>query len=137
MAAPDKPSPPDGSSPRTLLRRVDQAAIAMIVGVSWLLIAYWGLLHLSPVNGVIDIQEEPPLPLRFQVDINTADWVELSLLPNIGPVLAERIVESRETQGPFADHEDLRRVPGIGPKTLESIRRYLRPIPGVVEVADR
>jgi competence protein ComEA len=61
--------------------------------------------------------------------INQADWPELAELPEIGPTLARRIVESRESAGPFADHEDLRRVRGIGPLTLERMRPYLLPMP--------
>jgi competence protein ComEA len=49
-------------------------------------------------------------------------------LPEIGEALAKGIVESREQDGPFASHDDLDRVRGIGPKTLERIRPYLRPV---------
>ena len=138
MTTPDPPTPtPEASKSGILLRRLDQAAIATLVGGSLLLIASWGLLVIHPTGGVIDIQEQPPLPLDFQVDINSADWVELSLLPNIGQVLARRIIESRETQGPFNQPDDLQRVPGIGPKTMDSIRRYLRPLPAGTPTADR
>jgi competence protein ComEA len=63
----------------------------------------------------------PPQPL----DVNTASLAELQSLPGIGPVLSERIVQAR-AQRPFTKADDLRRVPGIGPKTLEKIRPYLR-----------
>ena len=49
--------------------------------------------------------------------------------------LAERIVESRETGGPFRDNDDLRRVRGIGARTLENIRPYLRSAPNRQAVA--
>ena len=42
-------------------------------------------------------------------------------LPGIGPTLAKRIVETREAE-PFRSVEDLRRVRGIGVKTLEKLR---------------
>jgi len=86
---------------------------------------------------LIEIDRAEPLTARFQVDINAADWPELMQLPGIGPILAKRIVESRETVGPFADQDDLRRVQGIGPKTLEQIRPYLRPMPDRSNVAVR
>ena len=76
------------------------------------------------------VDRADPLAVRFEVDINTADWPELMQLPGIGQTLAHRIVQSRQTAGPFADQDDLRRVRGIGPKTLEQIRPYLRPMPG-------
>jgi competence ComEA-like helix-hairpin-helix protein len=60
-------------------------------------------------------------PLRFITDVNSAPASELSLLPGIGYELANRIVENRETDGPFRSIEDLNRVHGIGPKTIAQI----------------
>jgi DNA uptake protein ComE-like DNA-binding protein len=51
--------------------------------------------------------------------------------------LAHRIVDSRKTLGPFTDHDALRRVRGIGPKTLQQIRPYLLPVPNAGNVAKR
>ena len=51
--------------------------------------------------------------------------------------MARRIVDERLAHGQFSDHEDLRRrVPGVGPRTLERIRPYLTPMPDVRNVAD-
>ena len=58
-------------------------------------------------------------------------------LPGVGEVMARRIVENRAQHGPFADAEALRRVPGIGPKTLEAIRPYLKPLAPAADVAGR
>jgi competence protein ComEA len=62
---------------------------------------------------------------RFVTNLNRAPWPELTLLPSIGPALAQRIVTSREQEGRFQRPEDLLRVRGIGPKTLTAIRPYL------------
>jgi competence protein ComEA len=80
-------------------------------------------------GGLIEIDRAPRETVQFQLDVNEADWPEFTVLPGIGETLARRIVESREREGRFADVEDLRRVRGIGPKTLEEIRPYLRPLP--------
>ena len=53
--------------------------------------------------------------------LNTADARELSLLPGVGPMLARRIVENRERLGQFACVDELHRVHGVGPKTLERL----------------
>lgn len=62
----------------------------------------------------------PDEPARV-VDLNRAGEDELVALPGIGPVTARRIVESRQTEGPFERPEDLMRVQGIGPKTFARI----------------
>lgn len=51
------------------------------------------------------------------IDVNRASPDELTRLPGVGPVLAERIVASREADGPFHSPEDLTRVSGIGSAT--------------------
>lgn len=55
------------------------------------------------------------------VDLNRADAETLQGLTGIGPALAERILEHRETVGPFESLEDLAGVRGIGPATLEDL----------------
>ena len=61
----------------------------------------------------------------FPININTATAEELDLLPEIGPVLAQRIVAYRNAFGDFESIEDLLRVNGIGEKTLDKIRDYI------------
>ena len=56
------------------------------------------------------------------IDLNLASERDLEGLPGIGPILALRIVEYREARGPFRDVEQLRRVKGIGKKTVDRIR---------------
>jgi len=59
------------------------------------------------------------------VHINTATVDELTALPGIGPGLAQRIVDYRETNGPFTDIESLDAVPGIGPSLIEQIQSLI------------
>lgn len=56
------------------------------------------------------------------IDVNIATAAQLDLLPEIGPVMAQRIVDDRASNGPFLAPEDLMRVRGIGEKTVEKIR---------------
>jgi competence ComEA-like helix-hairpin-helix protein len=71
-------------------------------------------------------------PADPRVDPNTATWMELDRLPGIGEVTAKNIVQYREKrraetgEPAFRSADDLRRVKGIGPKTLEQIRSGLR-----------
>lgn len=57
-----------------------------------------------------------------RVDVNGATGEALTELPGVGPVIAARIVETRDRSGPFASVEALARVPGIGPRSIERLR---------------
>ena len=68
-----------------------------------------------------------PRPLRVdqsieRIDLNRADRVELSLLPGVGPQTADAILAYREQSGGFESVEDLSKIHGIGPKTLDKLR---------------
>lgn len=67
----------------------------------------------------------PTPPVGGLVNINTADAALLETIPGIGPTVASRIVAYREENGPFERVEDLTKVAGIGPETLEQIRPYV------------
>lgn len=56
------------------------------------------------------------------IDLNLATVGDLELLPGIGPTLGARIVEEREGGGRFRSVDELTRVRGIGPRTLERLR---------------
>lgn len=55
------------------------------------------------------------------VDLNRAGHDELERLPGIGPATAAAIVTDRDLNGPFASVDDLERVAGIGPAKLAAL----------------
>jgi len=56
------------------------------------------------------------------VNINIANASELEKLSGVGPVLAKRIIDYRQTNGLFNHKEDLLKVKGIGPKLYKRLR---------------
>lgn len=59
------------------------------------------------------------------VNINLATEAELMVLPRIGPTRAAAMLQARESGGPFTSVEDLERVSGIGPATVEGLRPWV------------
>ncbi len=126
---------PKSNDKSLLLRRADQATVATFIALAaGGLLAYW-FIQGGHRGQLIEIDRATPLTARFQVDINSADWPELAALPELGETLARRITESRATAGRFADHDDLLRINGIGPRTLEKMKPYLLPMPDQDDVA--
>lgn len=56
------------------------------------------------------------------VNLNSATSDELQTLPGIGPALAQRILDWRESNGTFGSVDQLQDVSGIGPVVLEGLR---------------
>ena len=63
------------------------------------------------------------------INVNTASRKALKALPGIGPALSKRIEAYRSAQNSFQRVEELKRVSGIGPKTLSTLRPMVRVTP--------
>jgi comEA protein len=87
------------------------------------------LLFAAALPAMAEQAATPPpaakAPLQGTVNINTADATQLALLPGIGPKAADSIIEYRKSAGDFTSIDDLVKVKGIGPKTMEKLRPYL------------
>lgn len=59
-----------------------------------------------------------------KININHASVEELTKIPGIGPVTAQKIVEFREKNGPIRRPEDLLKIDGIGKKKLEKMKEF-------------
>lgn len=108
-----------------MLNPAEQAAAAVLTAIALMFVALWWVWQGAVTGRTIDVDRAPPVPISFVVNVNEADWPELSQLPGIGPVLAQRIVASRAHDGPFRSVDDLRRVQGIGPITIERLRPHV------------
>ncbi len=60
-----------------------------------------------------------------KININRASSGLLCTLPQVGKVMAERILSYRERYGRFTNIEDLINISGIGKKKLELIKKFI------------
>jgi len=115
--------------PSPLIKPREQGSLLVLVTSALVMTCcYWWYLG-GQRGDFIEIDRAAPLQASYTVDINRADWPEFIQLPGLGKTLAQRILADRQQNGPFQELEDLERVSGIGPRTLERIRPYLLPIP--------
>ena len=93
----------------------------------------------SPVALLPDHPSTAVVPKRSSrglLDLNRATEQDFDALPGIGPHLAERIMEYRQSVGSFHSLDELRAVKGIGTKKFERIRPLVTVTPGA-KSADR
>lgn len=106
------------------------AALLGLVSLTTMLLSLSRQLHAEPAPIVLDAHPAQPAPAAPMprasavrlIDVNAAGLGELDLLPGIGPALGQRIIDYRNEHGPFASVDDLQRVSGIGPRTLDKMR---------------
>lgn len=79
----------------------------------------------AAASGAAPADSKAAAPKPAAVDVNHASAADLQSVPGIGKSLAQRIIDFREKNGPFAKVDDLLKVQGIGEKSLERLRPYL------------
>ena len=122
-----EPTQPEAAA--AYLRPQDQKSTVAIIFclLAWLA----GTLALYWLNkgGFAQIDKLPENEYAFQVDLNEADWTEISALPTIGETIARRITTDRDSHGPFSSLQSLTRVDGVGNQTINTIRPYVAGLP--------
>lgn len=73
------------------------------------------------LNGVVE-----SVVNQVGVDVNTASAALLTHVAGVGPKLAAGIVSYRDANGPFHSREELRNVPGLGPRAFEQSAGFMR-----------
>jgi comEA protein len=77
------------------------------------------------VGMIIQTKDAALLENLFPLNINTATQKELECIPTVGPGKATSIIEFRNQNGSFGAVEDLLKIKGIGPATLDKLRPYI------------
>lgn len=101
----------------------------MITTRAWATVAAWMVLLAALAGGgqpEAHAADPPPSQSQARLDINRASAGELIAVPGIGQVTADRIVQWRKEHGPFKRVEDLMKVKGIGERSLDKIRPYVK-----------
>ena len=100
-------------------------------GALWLSLTDPGPTGLPVVAPALTDNPTPTAPLsvdrpaRGLLNLNTASRADLENLPLVGEVLADRIVEYRNDNGPFLRIDHVMAVRGIGPTTYAAIRELV------------
>lgn len=71
------------------------------------------------------LSENNPVDLSEKINLNTAGITDFMRLPGIGRAIAQRIIEYRDSNGPFRRIEDIMNVNGIGPARFERFKHML------------
>ena len=110
----DRPAPARGIGVRTSATRAPAPAIPDAAASQDAVPASDSDSDAVSDDGASESDSVPAHDDSGRVNINTAGLSELCALPGIGESLAGRIIDYRETHGPFARPEDVMRVAGIG-----------------------
>jgi len=101
--------------------------VILLVLVSTLVLGLFLVRHRRLAAAApVTITPGSPEAYRLKIDLNTATWQEIAVLPGIGESKARAIVAERDKNGPFKSAADLSRVPGIGEKRIADLSPYVR-----------
>ena len=95
----------------------------MLVRLACLLVFAFPALAGRPAHPLVSTQKEPSAE---RLDINQATVADLTELPGIGPVLAQRIVEHRRKYGSFRRPQDVIIVRGMSARRYRRIANLIR-----------
>lgn len=123
--------------PDTLSRR-HQVTVAVVLSSCLCVLAVSTTLEYFRRGRRINIERPFDAPnVELRIDINSAEWPELTLLPDISETMARRIVEHRQLNGEFDSLASVQDVKGIGPRTFARIAPYLFPIAPNIATVER
>jgi competence ComEA-like helix-hairpin-helix protein len=100
--------------------RVQSLAFLLSIFVCGALSAYFIFLYADMPHNDRNIL------LDNKINPNTDTAVSMARLPSLGATKAKAIVEHRQNGNAFESAQDLDNVKGIGPKTVESVKPYLK-----------
>ncbi|MBN2075525.1 MAG: ComEA family DNA-binding protein [Dehalococcoidales bacterium] len=79
----------------------------------------------TPNNVTLILDDSKPEQQTQKIDINRAEKWLLEVLPGIGEIIAQRIIDYRTNHGKFTNTLGLLEVDGIGTSIYERIKEYI------------
>jgi competence ComEA-like helix-hairpin-helix protein len=80
----------------------------------------------TPISTPTPSATPTPAPSQSEkININTAGLAELDKITGVGPVIGQRIIDYRNTNGPFQKIEDIKNVNGIGDIKFEKMKNEI------------
>lgn len=114
------------------IRSNDQLSIALALTIMFGVFTIYLGRSLIFDDGLVYLDDVPTAKADYRVDVNTAQWPELVVLPGIGEKLARSIVDYRQLIGGFRSLDEIRNVPGIGEVKYQRLIEFILPI-GICE----
>lgn len=109
--------------------RIQAFAFVVSVGAAFV----FSCIFVSNLIGYESADTGNEIRLDNRINPNTAPVASMARLPGIGPAKAEAIVIYRQNfrgrngeNQPFENMDDLQKVNGIGPKTVQNISEWLK-----------
>lgn len=97
-----------------------EATQAQVILVFFILIA--GATTLTHLRKPETLASSPTIPI--QIDLNTATYEELNLLPGIGDKMVTKLISHRQRTGGFTNWRSVESIPGMGPATIAEMQRW-------------
>ncbi len=95
-------------------------AFTFLTGLLLIVVVVWAAMHPLPKQGVLS-QNTAVISTGLRVDLNADDVAMLTLLPGVGPSIAQNIIEAREGGAVFEGAADLEPVKFIGPSLIKRV----------------
>jgi competence protein ComEA len=85
------------------------------------------LVGVTPPAAAIDTGGATGTAGATSLSLNSATEPQLDALPGVGPVLAQHILDFRTQHGTFTSLQQLRQIPGIGPRKFATLQPLVHP----------